>query len=405
MDDLLGFVGIFLVCLITLIVGMRWPGVSKILFVALTLRIFTLLIGNYAITLPDSTADASSIENHARIIAENGFFNLLDYYPGPSFAFIRWLIAIPYSLFGPSELMAKSMSLFFGMGSVFLGWKLACKLWDSQVATKVGWVIALFPSLILYSSLTMRSVYICFFLLVAIYGVVNWAQTKKFSSICLALIGFISATFFHGASIIGAFTFIAILTLISFKDFFELLKRFHLSSKNLFLISLFVGVILFYFSNEINVPYLNDFKFISDPDVLLRRTRVSVMGEAAYPDWTIAKYPIELIYKIPIRSIYFMFAPFPWDVKQVEHIVGMFDGFLFMYLVFLILSNIKFIWENFTLRIIFLILISYLIVFGTGVGNFGTGIRHRSKFAIIFILLAAPLLKNFILLKKIRKNK
>ena len=168
-DFLLGFAGILLVCLITFFISIRWPEVSKILITALLIRIFVLLIGHYFITLPDSTADAASILRSARLFAENGFFNLLDNYPGPGFRFIRWMIAIPFSIFGPSDLMAKSISLFFGIGSVFLGWKLANKLWEPHTAKKVGWAMALFPSLILYSALTLRSVYVCFFLLLAIY--------------------------------------------------------------------------------------------------------------------------------------------------------------------------------------------------------------------------------------------
>ena len=35
------------------------------------------------------------------------------------------MIAIPYSLFGRSLLMAQSLSLLFGLGAVFLGWLLA----------------------------------------------------------------------------------------------------------------------------------------------------------------------------------------------------------------------------------------------------------------------------------------
>ena len=50
-----------------------------------------------------------------------------------------------------------------------------------------------------------------------------------------------------------------------------------------------------------------------------------------------------------------------------------------------------------TLKIILILLLAYLVVYGIGVGNFGTGIRHRSKFAIIFIILAAPLLPKIIL--------
>jgi len=71
-----------------------------------------------------------------------------------------------------------------------------------------------------------------------------------------------------------------------------------------------------------------------------------------------------------------------------------------MYLVYLIFCNRKAIWRNPALRIILIILMVYIIVFAIGVGNFGTGIRHRSKFAMILILLAAPLIKNFIFKKK-----
>jgi hypothetical protein len=77
----------------------------------------------------------------------------------------------------------------------------------------------------------------------------------------------------------------------------------------------------------------------------------------------------------------------------------MFDAFLYMYLTILILLNIKVIWKDPCLRIILILLLSYIFVFGIGVGNFGTGIRHRSKFVVMFILLAAPFLKKIIFKK------
>jgi len=76
-----------------------------------------------------------------------------------------------------------------------------------------------------------------------------------------------------------------------------------------------------------------------------------------------------------------------------------------MILVYLIFCNRKAIWKDPALRIILIILLAYIIVYGVGVGNFGSGIRHRSKFAIELILLAAPLIPRFIFLnkKKIKK--
>lgn len=400
--DLAGFAGISLVCIITIILAIRYPRISNFLYIALAIRVSTLLLGHYVIELPDSTRDANSFENRAWWIAlaSDGFLELFDYYQGPGPRFLSWLIAFPYELIGRSVLIAKSMTLFFGMGSVFLAWKLSKKLWGYEIANKIGWITALFPSLILYSALTMREAYICFFLLIAIYGVVKWEEKRDVKSIILSILGFTGATFFHGATIIGAMVFMGIVGLITIRDVFKSIIYFHLSIKNLVLLIILFFVFFLYLSNQIYIPYLGKFEYLTDPNVLIRKSQVSVMGMASYPDWLIIREPIEFIYKIPIRGLYFMFAPFPWDVKAIRHLIGMLDGFLYIYLVFLILSNIKKIWENFALRIILLILLAYVAAFALGVGNFGTGIRHRSKFVFMLILLAGPFIKNFIFIKK-----
>ena len=71
-----------------------------------------------------------------------------------------------------------------------------------------------------------------------------------------------------------------------------------------------------------------------------------------------------------------------------------------MTLVFLIFCNRKAIWQDPALRIILIILFCYIIIWGVGVSNFGAGSRHRSKFVIQFILLAAPLIPRLYLSRK-----
>ena len=92
--------------------------------------------------------------------------------------------------------MIQSLGLLFGIGSIFFGWMLAKKIWDNSKANKVGWFLALFPSLVLYSVLTMREVYISFFFLVAIYGIVSWYRTPSIYWIVLAIFGFVAGSFF-----------------------------------------------------------------------------------------------------------------------------------------------------------------------------------------------------------------
>ena len=402
MADFFGFTGIFFVTLVTLLITTRWPAVANILYVALTVRIIVLLIGHYVVPLPDSTGDASSFEGEALHMfkTSTGFSNLLSQYPGPGSGFIVWIIALLYLFFGESKLMAQSLSLLFGMGSIFLGWLLLRKIWDEHVALKAGWVLALFPSLILYSCLTMREAYISFFLALALYGVVDWVRVGKFKSIILALIGFIGAMFFHGAMFLGAIIFFGIVILSNFRETF---RRSIFSSnyiRNL-MISLFI-IISFgsYFFGKFEIPKLGSFKDIIQVERLLKQTKNSTEGDASYPKWLIIDSPVELIYKSPIRMVYFVFSPFPWNVKKLSHLLGMIDAFFYIYLVCLILLNQKAIRSDNALIIILILLIVYIALFGTAVGNFGTGIRHRGKFILMFIILAAPLLPKFVMLTK-----
>ena len=80
--------------------------------------------------------------------------------------------------------------------------------------------------------------------------------------------------------------------------------------------------------------------------------------------------------------------------------IGLFDSALYLYLFYLIIRNFQVIWNNSALRIVLIILLVYFVAFSFGVGNFGTGIRHRSKFAIELILLAAPLIPRLIFSNK-----
>ena len=191
--DLSGFIAILFVCLVTFFMASRWPDVSKIIFTALIVRILVMLSGYYFVNLPDATADALGFEVGAWNMAQGGFFNLFNNFPGVNSFFFSWVMAFPYSLFGRSLLIIQSISLLFGLGSVLLGWMLAKKIWDDRTAIKVGWVLALFPSLILYSILPLREVFCSFFLLMAVFNIINWVETKHLKFAILAIGGFVAA--------------------------------------------------------------------------------------------------------------------------------------------------------------------------------------------------------------------
>ena len=135
----------------------------------------------------------------------------------------------------------------------------AKKLWNNYIL-KVGWFVALFPSLILYSVLLLREVYIVFFVLLALHGVVSWIRENNVKSFLLAIIGFTGATFFHGAMMIGAIAFISIVGTSNLKNFFSLLYKGKINFKILVFLTSFVILSGLYLTNKIDVPYLGSFK-------------------------------------------------------------------------------------------------------------------------------------------------
>jgi len=365
--------------------------------VALAVRVAAILFGYFVAPLPDSSADARSFESRAWEWAQGGFVEALGHFTGPHSYFISWILAVLYSLTDRSLLMAQSVSLLFGMGTVFMGWLLARKLWGDRVATKAGWVLALFPTLILYSALTMREAYIWFFVLVALYGVVGWVQTRRATSLAIALLGFIGATMFHGAMVIGAIVFLGIVSVYAIQRSFMALRRHNVHLQSCAMLGFATVAFVLFLSGAITVPKLGSFENAANWDTLVTTIESRTYGSggklgAAYPDGLIPNSPIELTYIAPARVAYFVFSPFPWDVRSAQHLIGLFDAILYIALFGLIFTARKQITHDPAARAVAIIVAAYLLVFSFGVGNFGTGIRHRAKFVAALIVLAAPAL-------------
>ena len=400
--DLLGSLSLIFVALITFYFSRYYKSLATILYVALCVRLATIFLGNFFVILPDSWGDATIYEMRAWEYSRGGFFEVLNYAANAkSSLLVSWLLAFLYSLTGRSVIMLQSVSLLLGMGSVLLGSRLAHKIWSEKISIKVGWILALYPTLVLYSCLVLREAYIWFFLLVALYGIVCWSKDRGFKTLIIILIGFLGATMFHGGMLIGGFVFLIILGLFYFIEIIKSLNFLKISISSLVILSLLIITIIYLVSLD-SIPKLGSFEGMFDVNGLLEQMQKRTKNRAAFPEWTIPNTPFELIYKAPIRIIYFAFSPFVWDIKKISHLFGLFDGIFNMMLFILLIKNFKSIWGNPTLRIILIILASYFIVFGLASGNFGTGLRHRTKFIIVSILMVAPWIPSLVFDKKQR---
>lgn len=403
MENFLGWVSLFIMFFCIFIWTKKHPETTYFLFVAFLLRAICIILDNHDVmTLPDGTADATTFDRKAREYSDNYGLSILLH---PQFIYYDSLMAVKiisifYSLFGESKMLAQSISVGLGTISVYLVYVLTSMIWDNKSAKKAAWVAALFPSLVLYSSLPLREVYIVFFLLIALIGVANYFRDQKTIYLLHALIGFSVLILFHGAASIGAFVFLAYLFL---KLMLEQLTKLYNLKINVFSIILIIFLsipIILFLQNKLRIPYIPD---LYDLDSIITITNLSMIALDAgseYPSWLLINNTDELIPKTIMRAIYFLYSPFIWDIKKAYHIIGFFDSILYFILTFYLIKNIKAIWANPVSRVFLLMFIVYVIIHGLGVGNFGTAIRHKSKFVVILIILAAPKIHKFILSTK-----
>ena len=407
-EKLLGFLTLTIVILITALIAKKHPKTLNFIFVALLVRSLSVIIDEYYFYLPGSRMDAWSFELFAfRYSEKYGLDIISQLLEGDSF-FLPKIISIFYTLLDRSSMMAKMFSVGFGIGSVFLIYQLTLTLWDSRTALKAGWFAALFPSLILYSSVIMREIYVVFFLSYSLIACVNFLSNFKFIYFIKSFFGFLITALFHGPMILGFFVFLAFI-------FFKILKKnnyfLHFKKKNLyllFLLPLILLPILAYFWGYYSIPKIGNISNFGDlrtedqhkvkslrERILWKMDRARTQChftecKAAYPSWIVPKNVNEIIYLTPIRMFYFLHAPFPWDIKKLSHLIGLFESVFYIYLSICILRNWKVLNENPLTRFLILILIMYIFVYSFGVGNFGTSIRHRLKFIGILIAIAAP---------------
>ena len=421
-EDFLGWFTLLIIIFIAFLFIKKNPKTRNFLFVALFLRSSFVIVDQYFFALPGSMMDGWTFEhityNYSQTYGLNIIYQLFD---GSSY-FLSKIMSILYTLTNTrSPMMANMISVAVGTATVYLIYRLTYILWGDRIALKAGWFAALFPSLVLYSAIMLREIYVVFFTTYALIWCVNFIDKRKFIYFIKSFLGFFGAALFHGPMMLGFLIFLMYI-------FFSILKEnnyfIRFKKKNIYqlvMLPLFLIPIVTYLLGYYTIPKLGDINNFGNIK-LEDQSKVSNLKErliykigratrstfdsntgSSFPSWTVPEDTAEIIYLTPVRMFYFLYAPFPWDIKRPTHLMGLFDVIFYIYLSFCIFRNRKILFENPKTRFLIIVFAVYVAVYSFGVGNFGTTIRHRVKFVEILIAIAAPLILK-IKFSKIRLN-
>ena len=367
--------------------------ISHILFIAFCLRFILLLVDQYIITLPQGGADAKNFEELAYSISVSNYDFGISYYLSTGQNLLALIGSFIYSVIGRQAFILGLLNVFLGVYLVKLVFRASFLLWrDSEIASKAAWFAAIFPTLVLHSSLFLREVPVNVFLLLAIISFIKYLQSYKKKNLFWFILYVIAASILHNGiivillSLILVFIFIKNKKLKKKQTFFSKLLPILFISSSIFLINYYgfaLGKFGGSFDGAITVFELAEAREAS--------------GNSAYPSWLRIRSISTELWKVPIRIVAFIFSPLiPFLVKSPFHLIGLLDSVLYFILFNRIFSNRKLIKRNPAAQSILIMIFALIFVFSLSISNVGTAIRHRAKFVPLLIILFLP--------KKVKQN-
>ena len=233
-------------------------------------------------------------------------------------------------------------------------------LYAKKIFTKVSlWFYLLFPSIALYTALSLRETLIFFFMILT---VIYARESKVFKSIiCIAPLYLIK---FQNFFILGP---IVLLYFI-----FNVAKKGMGITKALVIsVIALVGLLL---SAPITIPLVNYYRvamFVEDGGEADKVSIISGAGDFVFQGLT--------------SAVYFLAKPLPWEASNALQLVQSLENLIILAILFLITRQA---WKIFPDKLIFWLLFMMLAmsVYGLVVFNYGTAVRYRYPFVMIYVL-------------------
>ena len=398
-SDLIGLLLIIFFYLILFFVYKK----NKIFLYALSfayfIRVVVIMMGYYVFPLPDSLWDSRALEYYAIANTELSFYELY-YLTITDFlsAFINFLSLI-YRITGRSPLALIACINFISILTILIISRCSYEVWsDKRAQLKCLIFLSIMPINILYSALIMRESLILFIMSCAILTFILYIKTGKLKYAYLSFFIFLINFLFHGPLLVGLVPMFIYLIYKSQKEL--ILNLFNGSIKFYSFLNTIIIATLIYFISIYSFYIAKSHVLYShflDADFMMRLVKHAsntYQSTASFPSYLLPTNVNELFYFLPLKMVYFLLSPFPWDITRFAHIFGFIDSLFTFIILSLIIFNFKKLIHNKYFLPLFSIFFIILIVYTLGTGNFGTAIRHKFKFLFILIIFSSMFLPN-----------
>lgn len=389
--DLFGLFFISICCFIfmTILFKAKDPVLINILIIAFALRVGLALVQAFILSLPDSTMDTVGFELTGWEYATawntglEANFTFTNY---PNIIYSK-IIGVIYFISGRVPLLVQFVNVILGVFIVYHIYLIIIELGATKRSAQIGSVItALFPTLCLYSVITLRETFVSFFMIVSVFYFFKWLNSGKASKLVLT-----AAFLLLSSALFGAMIVIGVAYAIFFIFYEVKTKRWKLVSKQSILGIFIVTLVIIMYGSFLMDKLPADIRLVFSPDYMGGRVTAAAKGGSAYLVGFTPNSILDIIIQFPVRMVYFLFAPFPWMISSPGQILGLLDAFLYLILVFYSIRGLKYLkkYNNPAFWAVTLMLLIIIGTFAWGVSNFGTAVRHRQKIVGLIITVSS----------------
>lgn len=292
-------------------------------------------------------------------------------------------LTLVYTLTGHSRMIGQLINVVFGFGVIVYGQKCLTMFNVNRKYTRIGtMVLCLAPNLIIFSGGLLREAWCEFFITFSTYQFLRWFKSGSSIYFILSCISVLAASYMHGGSIgIVAGYMIVYIIYNRRKDSFQFTFR------SIFSALLVLAFSIFFLQNmNIFGEKMASMDENNTEDVIMSHYNNALGGGSDY----LTNLPVNnlsgaLLFS-PIKMFYFVLSPMPWDWRGFQDILAfIIDSSIYLFLCWGIIKKT----DNRYTRLrsgLMISLLSTVFIFGIGVTNAGTAMRHRTKLLPLFVI-------------------
>lgn len=393
------FFCIFFSYAIALAVSLKYRFAALALLTAVSTRVALFFINDWGIyRVPGANHDASRFVRESGELSLHSWSTILSFLdPSRGSTNYRVFGAAIAKVVGSDAPTIASVNIVLATLMLSIVLVLVFKIWGKRAAVAVILVLAFYPFSLFNSVIALREEISSLLGILGAASVIVWSRKGVFYFLYLAAIFFLLAATFHpgwtGALVgLAAYSLWRSTHIVRIAGSGRLVSRYDFSLVMSAVV--FVGGVAILLSLPgFSVLSLFEGYVGEDSDIADAITgsfaREEALGGSAYPSFIVHGDPMTQPWLIPLRILYFLFAPFPWDIRSPRHVLGLFSSFLYMFIFWKLYKHWDQVKQHKELIPVIFIFSGLTFVFAVGVTNIGTALRHKTKFLPILLLFGA----------------